>query len=488
MTDTFGSQGRRYLTGTTLAVVAGSVAALLGSLVARVVMARALAPAELGVLLTAVAMASALGGVLSLGLNPATARRIAGLRATGTADEAHAAARTALRLAATVGGGGMVALAAAGLLVMRARGLLPLEWQTLGWGVTGVAPVVLALPVGLATLGACRGFGEVAGRALVRDGGGGLLRAAAVGLAALGGGSVLTFALAFALGSLAAEGLFALYGMRRGWFVHGGRWDRVLTGSLRPFAALEGLGQLQQWLDMAVVGVLASPMQVGYFGVAKALLRAMRLLSAAGSHGYLPLAAAAHQRGDRGDLGAAYRHARLISLALVWLPAGLCLLAPRQVIVAFAGAAYAPATLTLQLLAVTLLVDVLPGYMDTTLEAMGDAATLARVRTVSLLLGALAMVVLTWRFGAAGTAAGLLVMAVVRNLLLAVHLWRRLRPGRAAFRLIGPVSAAATMLAVGAAAGVLWPDVPAVLSATVSSGLGAALLWRVAGKPDSQSA
>ncbi|RLE23433.1 MAG: hypothetical protein DRJ65_11855 [Acidobacteria bacterium] len=480
MSDSFGGPGPRDLTGTTLAVVAGSVAALLGSLIARIVMARTLAPSELGVLLAAVAVASALGGMLSLGLNPATTRRIAGLRATGAADEAYATARTALQLAATAGGGGMVALAATGLLVAHGHALLPASWQALGWGLTGVAPVVLALPVGLAVLGVCRGFGEVAGRALVRDGGGGLLRAVAVGLAALAGGSVLVFALAFTIGSVGAEGLFALYGQRRGWFKRGGGWDRGLTASLRPFAALEVLGQFQTWLDMAVVALFASPTQVGYFGIAKGLLRAMGLLAAAGSHGYLPLAAAAHQRGDREGLGAAYRHARLMSLALVWLPAGLCLLVPQQVIVAFAGTPYAPAALTLRVLAVALLVEVLPGYMYVTLEAMNEAAALAWMRTVSLLLGALAMAVLTNWHGAAGTAAGLLVMAGCRNLLVGIHLCRRLRPGFAALRHVGAVPAATALLAAGAVAGFLWPGIPEVIIATVASGLGAAILWRAA--------
>jgi len=480
MPDPFGGPEPRNLTGTTLAVVAGSVAALLGSLVARVVMARALSPAELGVLLAAVAIASALGGVLSLGLNPATTRRIAALRASGAPEEAHATARTGLRLAATAGGGGMVALAAVGLLVARGHGLLPPSWQGLGWGITGVAPIVLALPVGLAVLGACRGFGEVAGRALVRDGCGGLLRAAAVSLAALAGGSVLVFALAFAVGSLGAEGFFALYGKRRGWFTPGGGWDRGLTGSLRPFAALEFLGQLQSWLDMAVVAVLASPTQVGYFGVAKGLSRAMGMLAAAGSHGYLPLAAAAHDRGNRKGLEASYRHARLISLALIWLPVGLCLLVPQQVIVAIAGTPYAPAALSLRLLAVTLLVEVLPGYMYVTLEAMGDASVLAWTRSISLVIGVVTMGMLTTRYGSAGTAAGLLVMAVVRNLLVAVHLWRRLQPNLTVLRPIGAVPAATALLAAGTFVCGLWPGIPEVIVATVASGLGAAVLWRSA--------
>lgn len=470
------------LTGSTLAVVAGSVAALLGTLVARVVMARALAPAELGVLLAAVAVASALGGVLSFGLNAATARRVAALRAEESDDAAHATARTALRLAATVGGGGMVALAAVGLLLLRQRSLLPPSWQAFGWGLTGVAPVVLALPVGLAVLGACRGFGEVAGRALLRDGAGGLLRATAVCVAALAGGSVLVFALAFAVGTVGAESLFTAHGVRRGWFRRSrAGWDRALVSSLRPFAVLEGLGQLDQWLDMAVIGVLANPAQVGFYGVAKGLLRAMRMLASAGAHGYLPLATTAHQQGDRAALGGAYRHARLLTLALVWVPAAVCLVVPGWVVVALAGAPYAPAGLALRLLALALLVDVLPGYMDLTLVAAGNAAAVAWLRTASLALGAIAMVMLTPQFGAAGTAAGLLVMAVGRNALLAVVVWRRLRPGRAVLRHLGIVPLAVVLLLGAGVAGELLPDGAGLIAALAAGVAGAALLWRAAG-------
>jgi hypothetical protein len=90
------------------------------------------------------------------------------------------------------------------------------------------------------------------------------------------------------------------------------------------------------------------------------------------------------------------------------------------------------------------------------------------------------MVVLTVWYGATGTAAGLLVMTVVRNLLVAVHLWRQLKPDLATLRHIGAVPSAIALLAAGAVAGILWPDIPQVFVAAVVSGLGAAVLWRAA--------
>ncbi len=477
-----GARGSQDLVGSTLAVVAGSVAALVGTLLARVIMARALAPAELGMLLLAVALASALGGIASLGLNPATAHRVAALRAAGAEEEAQASARTALLVAAAVGGGAAVALAAAGLAMVEAAGLLPPAWGLLGWGLLGVWPVALALPVGLAVLGACRGFGEVAGRALLRDGGGGLLRAAAVALAALAGGSVLVFALAFAAGSVAAEGLFALHAVRRGWFGRGRRRrDRGLVGSLRPFAVLEVLGQTDQWLDMGVVGLLASPAQVGFYGIAKGLLRALRMLGAAGAHGYLPMASAAHRRGDERALAGAYHHARLLTLALVWLPLSMCLAVPQQLVVLLAGVPYLPAGEVLRVLALSFLAESLLGYQDLTLVAAGHARTVALLRTGVLVAGGAAMALLTVCFGALGTAAGLALAVVGRLVVLALLLRRRVRLGGFGASAPGVVATALVLVGAAAVAGRELPGSWSAVAAAAAGGLGAALLWHRSG-------
>ena len=67
----------------TAAVLGGSLAALAATLALRVVVARTFAPADLGLLLAAIALVSWAGGVASLGLNPAVARHAAEQRAAG---------------------------------------------------------------------------------------------------------------------------------------------------------------------------------------------------------------------------------------------------------------------------------------------------------------------------------------------------------------------------------------------------------------------
>lgn len=465
------------LGGMTLAVVGGSLGALLGSTVARILAARMLTLADFGVLLTAVGGASVFGGILSLGLNPASARRIAALR-EGTSPEAtHSTATTALKIATLSGGSGLLGLIVLGTALNHFAAMLPVSWQLLGRTLLGVSPIALALPIGMAVLGVCRGFGEVRGRAVFRDGFGGLLRAGLVGLAGLIGGGTTLFAFAFGLSSLGTEGIFLIYGRWRGWFGNFWSWDGKLLKSLAPFCALEILGQVQAWLDLAIVALLGNPVQVGYFGIARGLVRATRMLAGAASHGYLPLASAAHQRNDSESLGIAYGRSRLLSLALIWIPLAIFLLSPSELLILLAGEAYAPAAPILRILALALLIDVLPGYLGPTLEATGHAAIQARIRVLSLGVGLIAMLLLTQLDGARGTALGLLLMALVRNLLLGISLWKLLTPNRASLR-PGPVAPTAILLlASGAACRLILPGLPPLLIAIATGVPGAILLW-----------
>ena len=72
----------RRLGGATLVVLAGSGVAVLASLAVRMLLARLLSPAELGLLLLAVAAVSVAGGVASLGINVAASREVASSRLT----------------------------------------------------------------------------------------------------------------------------------------------------------------------------------------------------------------------------------------------------------------------------------------------------------------------------------------------------------------------------------------------------------------------
>ena len=70
----------------------------------------------------------------------------------------------------------------------------------------------MGLASGFAMVGVARGFGDYLGRPLIRDGGGGLLRLAAVGVAVMTHGGLRGIAFGFMVGSLAGELGFIAYG------------------------------------------------------------------------------------------------------------------------------------------------------------------------------------------------------------------------------------------------------------------------------------
>ena len=78
-----------------------------------------------------------------------------------------------------------------------------------------LSPVVLALALGLTGLGVNRGYGGVRSRVLLRDAGGGVLRAAAVTVAALVSRDLVAVCLAFAAALLVTEGTFLAHALRR---------------------------------------------------------------------------------------------------------------------------------------------------------------------------------------------------------------------------------------------------------------------------------
>jgi hypothetical protein len=162
---------QRAIARPTLVILAGSCAAVLASFAVRWAMARGLSLAGFGLVTLGIALVSAAGGAATLGLTSAAARRVAFQLALGRPGAARGAARTALATAAVAG------LLASALLVAAA----PVVERTVGPGLSAVlralAPVAAALAVGGALVGISRGFADTAGRALLRDGLGGALRA-----------------------------------------------------------------------------------------------------------------------------------------------------------------------------------------------------------------------------------------------------------------------------------------------------------------------
>src|ERR1700688_1145708 len=263
-----GASSPRAMALPALAVLAGSCAAALAAFVARWLLARALPLADFGLVTLGIALASAAGGVATLGLTSAAAHRVALHLAHGRADAARGAARTALAAAAAAGLLAAALLAAGAPVLERALGK-----AGLGAVLRALAPVAAALAVGGALVGISRAFADPAGRALLRDGLGGALRLAGVAMALRAGAGAAGAALGFAAGAVSAEAALGVYGVAHGWFRRGsgegaGR-DGGLLRTLPPFAAGTALGQAGQLFDVLLLGAQAPAAAVGVFGVGR---------------------------------------------------------------------------------------------------------------------------------------------------------------------------------------------------------------------------
>ncbi|MBK6408062.1 MAG: polysaccharide biosynthesis C-terminal domain-containing protein [Holophagales bacterium] len=469
-----GPGARRAILVSTVSVLAGGGVALVGSLVLRVLMARALEPSALGLVLLAIAIVTPVGSIAGLGTNPAVAQGVAERRARGDEEGARGLARRAQLLALAAG------VLAAALLAALAGPLAVLLGQP---GLDGVllpmAPVALGLAAGVAALGVSRGFGDSLGRALFRDTGGGVLRVLGVGAAFLAA-EPTSFGVAagFAAGSLSAELLFVGYVAAKGWLSAGSRTPtRSLLPVLRPYAATEVLSQAALWLDIVVLGALAPPVVVGLYGIARGLTRVLDLVRQASSHGYLPSASAAVARGEGDRIATLHVSTRRFAFALVWPFLAVCLLAPAPLLGLLFGPAYEAAAPALRLLALASLLSSFFDYLDLVLVAErrpGDVLR-AGIAGNAALVALLAALVPAW--GGEGAALALLGSSLLRGLLLHRFVFRSrsFRPFLPA--VTGPALLAAASLGVGAAAlQVLRPaPLASLLLAATTGGAAAAI-------------
>ena len=442
-----GPGARRAIFISTVSVLAGGGVALAGSLLLRVLMARALDPGSLGLVLLAIAVVTPVGSIAGLGTNAALAQRVAERRARGDEEGARATARRGELLAAASGSVASLLLAVLAVPLARLLGQPGLERVLLP-----VAPVVLGLAVGVAALGAARGFGDSVGRALVRDAGGGLFRVLGVG-AVLLAGSPTPFGIAagFAAGSFSAELLFLGYVASKGWLSPASpvRSAPPLP-SLRPYAANEVLTQSALWLDVVVLGALAPPAVVGLYGVARGLTRVLGLVSQASAHGYLPAASAACARGEEALLPSLHVATRRFAFGLVWPVLAVCVLAPAPLLGLLFGRTYEAAAPTLRLLALASFGASLFEYFDLLLIAERRPLDVLRAGLVSVASLFLLLAALVPRFGGEGAAGALLGAGLLRGLLLYRSVFRS-RPFRPFLpALAGLAALGVTSLAAGA--------------------------------------
>lgn len=465
-----GPGARRALLVSTVSVLAGGAVSLAASLLLRVVMARALEPSGLGLVLLATGLVTPLGAVAALGTNAALAQRVAERQARGDEAGARAAGRRGVLLAA--GSGALAAL----LLALLSVPIASLLGQPgLDRVLLPIAPVALGLAVGIASLGVARGFGDSLGRALLRDAGGGLLRVLGVGSVLLTDAPTpFAIAVGFAAGSVAAELAFAAYVGAKGWLSAPRSADpEPLLPALRPLAATEVLTQASLWLDVVLLGALAPPAVVGLYGVARGLTRVLDLVRQASAHGYLPAVTAACARREEERLPALHVGTRRFAFALVWPVLAVCLLAPEPLVTLLFGAPYAAAASALRLLAAGSFAASAFDYLDLLLIAERRAGEVFRAGLFGAVALFLLLAALVPALGGTGAAWALLGSGLVRGAVLqrAAFRGRRFGPFRAG--IVEPAAFGLASLAAGALLLALVPAGP--VAALVTAGAAGAL-------------
>jgi O-antigen/teichoic acid export membrane protein len=396
----------------TLTVLAGSAVGLTGALAIRILLARTLTPADVGVVVLGMGITSAAGGVATLGLGQAVGRRVAELRASGREHLARASGAGALAMGA---GSGLLTA----LITVAAAPFIEGVFGSphLGIVILLLAPLVLALPVGAASVGVGRAWGDAAGRALLREAAGGALRVGGVAVGALVFHDLRAAAAGFALGGLLGELGYATFVWGRGWFTGGGssHWDDDLLRRLPPFWLMVIITQLETWLSVFVLGLFAPPAVVGLYGMARGLTRAVKLVEYAAGHSFLPSATTLLGQGNRSAFLRLYVRARTLIFALQWPALAVCIFTPEMVMTIVFGPAYGAAAVTLRFLAgATAVTSVVSAGKDQTLIAAGRAGNAVAIESVSVGVTMVALLSLIPTYGSDGAALSVFIGALVQ--------------------------------------------------------------------------
>lgn len=423
------ASGQGGLGAGTVLILIGNGVAMLTSLLLRILMARSMAPADLGLVVLGIAIVSGVGGIAGLGLNTAAAHRIAMTPDQTRAGGMLAATRTALVVG--IGSGIVVTL---GLALTAPLLQAALDKAGLAPVLLALSLVVLAMTLGAATGGIARGHNDVIGRAAIRDSGGGVARLAGVALAVIVGGSLTAISLGYTAGTMLAELAVLLYAWRRGWLrgAPAAPWDRGLVRALTPFALTETLAQIGAWMDVLVLGALAPAAAVGLYGVARGFSRALELILRSAAHRFLPVATSAHSESGVPALVDVYKRVRIVVFTLSWPAMAGCLFGAPALVHLLFGPAYAPAAPVLRVLAVGYLLECLFGYKDLVLIAIGRAGQNAAITAGVIAAGFVGLLALVPRLGAMGAAWAVVGMFVVRiGVLSVLHLRQTgIRPWR----------------------------------------------------------
>jgi O-antigen/teichoic acid export membrane protein len=211
-------------------------------------------------------------------------------------------------------------------------------------------------------------------------------------------------------------------------------------------------------IDSVLLGLLATPQDVGLYGAAFKPVEYLLLASAVVINTLFPLLARWYRR-DAERFAALYWRGTDVLLALA-LPIPILLLAFAEPIVAtFYAPSFLPAALPLRLLGIAVVLMILSAWQGFALLSAGRQRVTVAYDIVGLVLNLVLNFALIPSYGFVGAAIAALITAVFVNVASSVLAWRLLDVRHGGSRLLQLVSANvlfAVMILMTSATGVVW--------------------------------
>ncbi len=401
--------------GGALTVLLGRFGGRTLEFVLQVILARGLGPGGFGVYALGRILIRALGFAAALGLHNGVVRFGAPQWATHPG-RSRSLARKALALTATVG-----AVAAAGLFLSAGWWATSIFEMPELRGVLRVMSVaVLLMSVRIVAAAATRVSLEMKDSVLSEDLAQPAANLALVGLVLALGGGLLGVSAAFTL-AVGGSCLLALFFLsrllpRERATVDG---EEVSSGALLRFSlptALAGtLGIYVVWVDRLCLGYFRSPEEVGvYQGVAQ-LAAILTVILTAFSAIVGPLVARLHALGRRSELQEVFQMGTKWGL-YCGVPVYMTMLfCGRELIVALFGPEYLSGVVSLGILATGQIVNLGTGAVGIALIMTGNHKRWLAITLLSLLVNAVASILLVPRLGAVGAAISTTVAVFTMN-------------------------------------------------------------------------
>ena len=420
------SQIRAYLAGEGLGpllvrALAGSavvrVAAMVASFVVGVQLARILGVEGYGYYGLALSIITLANIPAELGISRLVTREVAASSAGGDIGQMSGVLRWAFRTSGLISLLVMVALAAAGIVLMQAK-------PALGGCLLAGAPLVLFMTLARVSGGALQGVNRIVRGQIPAN----LIRPVLLSLFLLLAYMVRVAVLpvaAMALNSLAAAAVFVIAFSWQMRHVPRARPSEAIAGkswikSSIALAMTQAVFLLQSELSILLVGVVASPSAVGLLRIAIASANVSAASNAIVVHVGAPLLARLYAEADQRRLQKAVTALAWVQLAGVLVVCAPLAAWPGPLIRLVFGGDFAGAADALRILAIGQIVNAAFGPNGTLLNMARHERRVTRAMTFSLIVALVLVPLLTIAIGIAGAAIAMLASILTWNLIL----WR----------------------------------------------------------------